>query len=157
LAFVRLSLMNVAICSILFLCTQTMFAQSFGVTQVLIYPSPVNLTEAQHYNWYKHPTEKGIFIISFEQNLDGFRNAFDELNALLTENNIDFNAHFYDKSHFSKRVSSQFTYDELHESIIDKESKVFRTWNVGTDFLTLLLSHDSYVMILGSKNSESSD
>ena len=134
-----------------------MLSQSFGASQVLVYPSPINSSEIQYYNWYEHPKEENIYIVSFEQSLLGFKSAFDQLNALLIENNIDFNGHLSDKSHFHDTITANYSYEELHNSIINKQSKIFRTWNAGEDFLTLLLNHDTYVMILGNKNSGKSD
>ncbi len=132
-------------------------SQDFGVSQILVYPSPAESSEMNFYNWYQHPEEEEIYVISFERSLDGFKNAFDELHTLLYENNLQFENYFSDQSQFHNSVEKKYTFEELHSSIIYKKSKIFRTWNSGTDYLTLLLNHDVYMMILGNKEEVRND
>jgi hypothetical protein len=134
------------------LASSKCFCQDFGVSQVLVYPTPEKTSDMIFYNWYEHPEEKDIYIMSFERSLAGFKNAFDELSALLLENNLQFNSYFSDQSKFHHSIEKKYTFEELHSSVVDKKSKVFRTWNAGNDYLTLLLNHDVYMMILGDKD-----
>lgn len=138
-----------------FLCfTSRLLSQNFGASQVLIYPSPVESSDMQYYNWYEHPDEENIYIISFEKSIAGFNKAFDELNILLLENNLDFGNYMSDQSQFHNSIQKKYTFEELHDSVMAKKSKIFRTWKAGSDYLTLLLNFDTYLMILGTKNSQ---
>ena len=134
--------------------TSKIRSQNFGTSQVLIYPSPIQSSDMQYYNWYKHPEEKNIYIISFEKSSVGFSKAFEELQVLLIENNLDFSDYMSDHSEFHSSIKKKSTFEELHDSVIAQKSKIFRTWKAGSDYLTLLLNFDTYLMILGTKNSQ---
>jgi hypothetical protein len=138
------------ICLLLLLCSKT-FAQTFGKSAVQVNPLPPNEQEMLFYKWYVHPKEENIFIINFETTIDGFMIAFNEVNKLLEENNLEFKKPISDMSSFDSSFNSEHSVEELHHSIKKERSKIFRTWNAEKDYLTLMLKHDVYMLILGNK------
>ncbi|WP_447636528.1 hypothetical protein [Flavobacterium microcysteis] len=107
-----------------------------------------------YYKWYNHPEEDNIYIINFERDINGFTTAFKEVRRLLAENNLKFDETISNLSSFHPSLDSDHSYEELHSSVKEEESKIFMTWNSGKDFLTLFLKHDIYMLILGNKKAE---
>lgn len=138
------------ICLLLFLAGSKTFAQTFGKSAVQINPLPVNEQEMLFYKWYVHPKEENIFIINFETTIDGFVIAFNEVNKLLKENDLEFEKPISDQSSFDSSLNSEHSMEELHHSVKQGRSKIFRTWNTEKDYLTLMLKHDIYMLILGN-------
>lgn len=142
------------ICILLFFACTKCFSQTFGKASVTIYPSPIQEDEMAYYKWYTHPEEENIYIISFERNLDGLITAFTEVEKLLSENDLEFEEPITDLSSFHHSLDSSHTFEELHHSVKKEQSKIFRTWNSGKDYLTLLLKHDIYMLILGNPKTQ---
>lgn len=138
---------------LLFVC-QYAFGQKFGKVKVNIQQSPEFQHQMEYYKWYNHHQENNIYIISFETSLAGFHRAFSELEYMLDKNNIDFNSFHSDESKFHYEIKSGGSFEALHNSIVNDQSRVFRTWNSQTDYLSLLLEDDVYMLILGSNNKE---
>lgn len=107
-----------------------------------------------YYNWYHHPEENNIFIKNFELSLDGFMIAFSEAEKLLSENDLEFSRPNSDSSKFHPEIDHTHTFEDLHESISENKSKIFRTWKIDGDYLSLLLRNDVYMLILGNKRSD---
>lgn len=139
------------ICLLLLFVSSKIFAQTFGKSTVQINPLPSKEQEMLFYKWYVHPEEENIFIINFETTIDGFVIAFNEVNKLLQENDLEFEEPITDLSSFDSSLNSEHSIQELHHSIKHEKSKIFRTWNAEKDYLTLMLKHDIYMLILGNK------
>ena len=133
---------------------QYSFGQKFGSVKVAVHQSPKFQHQMEYYKWYSHYVEKNIYIISFERSLSGFQKAFDELEYMLDKNNIDFNNFHSDESKFHHEIQSGGSFEDLHISIANDKSRVFRTWNSQTDYLSLMLEDDVYMLILGSHHKE---
>lgn len=130
------------------------YCQSFGEVKILAHPVPKEQKDMLYYNWYHHPQENNIFIKNFETNLDGLMMAFSEAEKLLTENSLEFSEPNIDSSKLHPEINQTHTFEDVHKSISENKSKILRTWKIDGDYLSLLLSNDVYMLILGNKRSD---
>lgn len=138
-------------CYLFMLLSKFSFCQTFGDVKIETKPTPNEQKEMLFYNWYQHPQEDAIFIKNFELSIEGFMMAFSEAEKLLTENDLEFSQPNNDSSKFHPEIDQELTFEDLHQSISENKSKIFRTWRVDDDYLSLLLKNDVYMLILGNK------
>jgi len=131
-----------------------MAGQSFGDTLVHVSPLPKDLQDMEYYKWYKHPEENNIYIKNFHTDLNGFRLVFHETQQLLSDNNLKLNNPIADSSLFHPDVKEFSCQEELHQSILANQSKILRTWNIDSHYLSLLMRKDTFMLILGNKNTD---
>ena len=124
--------------------------QSFGISPVLIFPLPENESDMQFNKWYPHPTEENIYVANYQHSVIGLENIFDEVHAMLEENQIGFNDYFQDSSNFHYNVKSEPSLKSIHSTIVNKTSTIFRTWKAEDDFLTLLVNDSVCMLFLGN-------
>jgi len=132
----------------------TMQGQNFGDTLVHINPLPKDLRDMEYYKWYSHPEENNIFIKNFQTNLHGFMLAFSETHQLLSENDLHISQPAMDSSLFHHDIKEFSNQEELHQSISENKSKIIRTWNVDSHYLSLVMRKDVYMLILGNKRGD---
>lgn len=132
----------------------TMQGQNFGDTLVHITPLPKDLRNMEYYKWYNHPEGNNIFIKNFQTNLHGFMLAFFETHQFLSENNLHMSKPAMDYSQFHPDIKEFSNQEELHKSISENKSKILRTWNVDSHYLSLVMRKDVYMLILGNKRGD---
>ena len=95
--------------------------------------------------WYKLNEGK---IYPFKKNAVGVMKAMNMIKKILQENDLEYENYLVDESLISSMVKDMNDYENLHYTISMGNSNIERTWRKGNEALKILLSEDTYVILV---------